>query len=407
MQPEPTANAAPKGRRVYYISGFDPRGARFYHQLYKTEAAQQQAVNGYQYTVGKRQKTGEHTSAWHITATPNEPRANPVQTQTQIQAQIQTQTSYTFLAWDDLIRTHWITNRAKILAKMLIFYAHYLGNGGMRKTLAATPRGFVTLVAPAFYALATLVLAVLGGVAVAGLASLLAGSRWAHALAGLAGAAAVIWAAVVLAEKNRLFWMMRIMLFVLHWGRRNPPELAQRWHHFAAIIHADRLQHPDDEVLIIGHSIGGLAAALVAERCLALQPQPPDTAPFKLVVMGNLTPLMGFLPEAGWFRDTLVKLGQSGLPWFDYSAAADPLCYRLVDAFAACGLAPATKAYQVRSARFHRMFSAAEFKRRSRDGFGIHFQYLMATHLPVDNDYFSLTAGPVSGSPLNAPAGTA
>ena len=65
-------------------------------------------------------------------------------------------------------------------------------------------------------------------------------------------------------------------------------------------------------------------------------------------------------------------------------------------------LPPATAAYKVRSARFHRRFSAAEFKRRSRDGFGIHFQYLMSTHLAVDNDYFSLTAGPVASSPLNS-----
>lgn len=392
MSIDQTPDSGPTGRRVYYISGFDPRGARFYHKLYKTEASLQEPINSYSYEVGKRQKTGEHISCWQIRATPTAQDANPVETQT----------TYTFLGWDDLIRENWITNRAKVLAKMVVYYAHYSSNGGMRKTLASTPRGFASMVAPLFYTLVTLLLATLAGLTIAWLAGLLIQSRWLTSSIGLAAAAAVIQGAVMLADKHRMFWMMRIMLFVLHWGRHNPPELEQRWSQFADIIYRDTLQHPDDEVLIVGHSIGGLAAILVAERFLDKQPQPFKPGSVKLVVLGNLTPLMGFLPQAGWFRDKLVKLGQSGLPWFDYSAAADPLCYRLVDTFSVCGLPPATAAYEVRSARFHRMFSAAEFKRRSRDGFGIHFQYLMSTHLAVDNDYFSLTAGPVASSPLNS-----
>lgn len=392
MRTDPNLDTGPTHRRVYYISGFDPRGARFYHQLYKTEAVQQEAINGYRYEVGKRQKVGRHASSWQIKARPITPDVMP----------LDTQTSYTFLGWDDLIRENWITNRAKVLAKMLVYYGHYLRNGGMRKTLASTPRGFVSMVAPIFYVLVTLLLAALAGSTVALLAGVRIQNQWLTSLMGVAAAAGAIYVAVMLAEKRRMFWMMRIMLFVLHWGRSNPPELEQRWSDFADIIHQDNLQHPDDEVLIIGHSIGGLAAVVVAERYIELQPQPFKPGSVKLVILGNLTPLMGFLPQAGWFRDKLVKLGQSGLPWFDYSAAADPLCYRMIDAFTVCGLPPATAAYKVRSARFHRMFSAAEYKRRSRDGFGIHFQYLMATHLPVDNDFFSLTAGPVATSPLNS-----
>jgi hypothetical protein len=49
----------------------------------------------------------------------------------------------------------------------------------------------------------------------------------------------------------------------------------------------------------------------------------------------------------------------------------------------------------VRSARFDRMFDADEYSRLRKDGFRIHFQYLMATAKPVANDYFSLVAGPL------------
>lgn len=392
-----TTTAQPKRRRVYYISGFDPRGARFYHQLYKSEAALQEAVNGYRYEIGKRQKTGVHTSSWQILATATGPGT----------VDEPTSTSYTFLGWDDIVRDNWISNRALVLAKMLPYYAHYLTNGAVRKTLACTPRGFATMVAPVIFVLATLVGAVFTAFMLTGLLGMFTPSPLAAWGAGIVAVAVVGKLAVMLAEKNRMFWMMRIMLFVQYWGRNNSPKIEQRWQHFAETIHADNLQHPDDEVLIVGHSIGGLAALVVAERYLALQPQPAKPGPVKLVVLGNLTPLMGFLPQADWFRDKLRIVGQSGLPWFDYSAPADPLCYRLVDAFAVCGLPAATAAYQIRSARFDLMFSNDEFKRRSRDGFGIHFQYLMATHLPVDNDYFSLTAGPVCSSPLKVKARSA
>ena len=40
------------------------------------------------------------------------------------------------------------------------------------------------------------------------------------------------------------------------------------------------------------------------------------------------------------------------------------------------------------------MFEPARYAEVRRDFFRIHFQYLMATERPVDNDYFSLTAGP-------------
>lgn len=399
MSIEAMPDAGPAKRRVYYISGFDPRGARFYHQLYKSEAALQEPINGFRYEVSKRGKTGEHTSAWHITATASAPEAAT----TDNAGTSPTRTVYTFLAWDDLIRANWITRRADVLARMPAYFARALGNGTMKKTRASTPRGFVTMVAPIFYTLLTLLLATLAGLAVAWLASRLMLGNWLAGLLGLAAAAAVIRGALVLADKHRMFWMMRIMLFVQHWGLRNPPELAERWRHFAELIHADNQQHPAEEVLIVGHSVGGLAAIAVAEHYLALQPQPLKPGPVKLLVLGNLTPLMGFIPEASWFREQLVRVGHSGLPWFDYSAPADPLCYRLVDPFSVCGLPAASAAYKIRSARFDRMFAKAAFKRRARDGFGIHFQYLMATHLPVDNDYFSLTAGPVATSPLNTP----
>jgi len=40
------------------------------------------------------------------------------------------------------------------------------------------------------------------------------------------------------------------------------------------------------------------------------------------------------------------------------------------------------------------MFKPENYAKVRRDYFRIHFQYLMSTWQPVENDYFLLTAGP-------------
>lgn len=387
---------AVRRRRVYYISGFDPRGARFYHQLYTTEAQQQAPINGYQYTVGRRQKTGQHAVTWSVCASADGASPGAPGTQTQ----------YTFLSWDDLVRANWPAKTWQLVVGMPGFYARYLAHGGLAKTWRLVPRCFGALVSPLVY----LILAMGAAAAISGAVYSLmwqlvtaGGLAWVlAAAAGVLTAAGVARAALAGAEKLRLPWLMRIFLFVPQWGRNPGGALAARWDVMAAQIAADLAADaaqtpaaPAEEVLIIGHSVGALAALCVVDSLLQRTHGQPLHPSIKLLTFGNVTPLMGFVPQAHWFRALLARLGQAGVRWKDYSDPADPLCYALVNPFVACGLAPSLGAtLQIKSSRFGKMLTPAEHARRRRDAFGIHFQYLTATQLPVDNDYFTLTAGP-------------
>lgn len=389
-----------KRRRVYYISGFDPRGARFYHQLYRHEATLQQGVNGVAYMVGARQKSGAYATAWDVEATP---------AGTGMPA-MPTTTRYSFLGWDDLIRTHWPSGSAQVIAAMPAFYWRYAAGGGLRRTLRCAPRYFWSLLSPLIWLLASLLMALLLAGAGAAIARLVGAPAWLAALAGVLPAAALLRAALAGAEKLRLLWLMRIFLFVPFWGRQRPAALDQRWTAFAAQIEADLAAdaaraEPADEVLLVGHSVGALVAVAVADALLA---RADAAAPprLKLLSLGNITPMLAFVPEAGWFREQLARVGASAIAWKDISAPSDPLCYALVDPFATCGLAaPGGAGFELKSARFDRMFAGADYAARRRDPFGIHFQYLMASALPVDNDYFTLTAGPAALSVRGAEAG--
>ena len=380
-----TPSPSPVRRRlVYYLAGFDTRSARFYHQLYKTEAALQQPVNGCEYEVGDPVPDGPHCATWTVRA-----RCGGSSVETR----------YSFLHWNDIVREHWPASSARVASRLPAFYWTYWRNGGVGKTWRLCRAFGWMLMLPLLFVLAGLLVAGLAALGAAALAM-----RWAPGgslgttatwlAAGIAGAL-VFQGALVATERSRVFWLMRAWTFMLHWGQKSDP-LQARWDEFAQKIESDLLTEPVDEVLIIGHSAGAMSAIAVAERWLALARDgrmPPDKV--KLVTIGNATPLLGVIPEAEWFRRQIAAVGASDMPWIDYTAPSDPLCYALVNPFVACGLpSPERKTYRVKSARFDKMFRPEDYAQVRRDYFRIHFQYLMSTWQPVENDYFSLTAGP-------------
>ncbi len=383
MAPDLPRDAPPVRRRtVYYLSGFDPRGARFYHQLYQAEAALQAPVNGCSYTVSGRRNAGAQVTEWSVSAQCGDHA---------------TETRYAFLRWDDLVRDHWPGTTLDVIAALPAFYRRYAANGALGRSQRSAPRAFWTLLTPLLYGLLTVLVAALAAGGAGWLATRGLGFPLLGVAVGLAVAAGVLKAALNGAERLRLFWLCRILLFVLRWGLARPEPLDQRWAMFANRIQADLTtdpQGPPDEVLIVGHSVGVMAAVAVADAWLALQGAKPSPA-VKLLTLGGVNPMLGFVPEAGWFRDQLTRVGQSGMPWLDCTAPTDPLCYALVDPFVACGLSvPDRPGYRLKSARFDKMFSPADYAHLQRDAFRIHFQYLMSTRLAVENDFFSLTAGP-------------
>ena len=375
-------NPPVRRRTVYYLSGFDPRGARFYHQLYRDEAALQGPVNGCSYVVGGRRSAGEHATEWPVTSACGEDAVD---------------TRYVFLRWDDLVREHWLATARSVFAALPGFYGHFATSGALGQTRKHAPRAFWSILTPMLYGLLTVALATLAAWGAGWLAQRAFGSQAISTGLGLVVAAGVLKAGLAGAERLRLFWLSRILVFVVHWGRTRPAPLDARWAAFAERIDTDLANDPHgvpDEVLIVGHSVGAMAAVAVADAWLALQDGQRSPA-VKLLTLGGVNPMLGLVPEAAWFRDQLTRVGQSGMPWLDSTAPADPLCYALVDPFTACGLpASARPGYRLKSARFDKMFAPADYAQLQRDAFRIHFQYLMSTRLPVDNDFFSLTAGP-------------
>ncbi len=150
-----------------------------------------------------------------------------------------------------------------------------------------------------------------------------------------------------------------------------------------------------DEVLVVGHSSGAhLAVSVLSDMIRAGL---PDNGPeLSFLSLGQVVPMVSFLPKAGRLRGDLHFLSASdALTWVDVTAPGDGCAFALCDPVAVTGVAPENKRWPlVMSAAFTQTLSPARWKELRWKFFRLHFQYLCAFDRPGDYDYFQITAGP-------------
>ena len=176
-----------------------------------------------------------------------------------------------------------------------------------------------------------------------------------------------------------------------------------------------RLQAQDaDEVLLVGYSVGSMLSTSVLARVLARcrsagKGQQVSTQALAMLTLGQCVPLLGLMPRARVFRQELREVAATpGLCWTDYSSPGDWGSFALVDPLQICRVAPPGAAVlrpRMLSPRFHTLFDPHEYAMIRRNKRRLHLQYLMASPLAGDYDYFRLTAGPVrlGGDTATAP----
>ena len=184
------------------------------------------------------------------------------------------------------------------------------------------------------------------------------------------------------------------------WHRgKNPPELEERISAFCARVEA-ALHEDVDEVLIVGHSSGVHLGVHIAARLARAGKLPARGLPHDPVLgflsLGNVVPMVSFLPEAGELRADLHDLAADArITWVDVSAPGDGCSFALCDPVSVSGVEPPGKCWPlVISAAFSNTLSPEKWKALRHRYFRLHFQYLCAFDRPGDYDYFQITAGP-------------
>ncbi|MCP9916667.1 hypothetical protein [Cyanobium sp. ATX 6F1] len=381
------------GRRVYYVSGFDPRGAPFYHRFFSQQLTRFTERTGRVFSMGPRRKDGRGLlSRWQV------------KEEGDVGAVV-CNLDYCFLHWDDIVRGAWVRDPIRLLRSGLLMYNYYLLQGALWRIRRISYPAAICILVPFGVALVAMLLAILAGFVVGSLAAttgLVAPLPWLLALTIGLGVLVVAWQ---LAEQLKIVWMFRSMQFTRLIGQSGDGALRGRLKlHALAILELEQ-REPAAEILIVGHSIGSLVMAMLAAE-LRRQPGFAVIGPkLSLLTLGQILPFLAEQASAKTFHRDLVELSlEPRLPWLDVSSTDDFLCFPGVDPYASCGLDIPEPAYLVMEliplAQRQALTSLWEVIKHQ---LGLHFEYI-ATADPERSggfDYLELVLKPAAGSVLN------
>ena len=120
-----------------------------------------------------------------------------------------------------------------------------------------------------------------------------------------------------------------------------PPVLEARMAAFGEQIVA-ALQSDVDEVLVVGHSSGAHLAVSILADLLRAGRLPTEAGALSLLTLGQVIPMLSFLPKATKLRADLHDLScASEITWVDVTAPGDGCAFALCDPVAVSGVAPA------------------------------------------------------------------
>jgi hypothetical protein len=383
-------------RRVFYIPGYDPFPARRYREFYRKEGAAQAAISKYDIEIDKKRTAGRF--GWHVRST---------------QEGMTTASDIEVLVWSDIVRDSMSGSVAGTYRDLVRTAWTYVASGTLRRLMWLRKGPVIAALYPVGMLLLQLVVALAAGAVAAaallwGLGAILSVAGW--SLASLGPVPLILrWGVIVAVAVPLLRWFKRLdrrfyayylmqdYAFSASLRGRTPPALTGRLAEFRDEL-VTALLGGYDEVLIVGHSSGAhLAVELLADHLRAAPVRRGGPA-LGLLTLGQVIPMVSFLPEADKLRADLAFLaGRSDITWVDVTAPGDGCAFALCDPVAVSGVAPPRQRWPlVFSAAFTQSLSAERWEALRWKFFHLHFQYLFAFDRPGDYDYFRITAGPLS-----------
>jgi hypothetical protein len=395
-------------RLVFFFSGFDPKGASFYHRLFRNGTAQRNATHADSLTVGQRIRIGGWASAWTVLW------RNAPQAQAHAEGVRSARTRLHFMRWDDIVRAHWQRRPLQLVRDYWNVYAHGISSGVFKRIRSKSRSAWLLALFPLGVALASLLagLVVVGGL----LAVMRPLPAWGAVVGGLA-AGLLAWRLV--ARWIDCEWLLRLYAFTRLQALGALPALEKRLDDMAdRLVEAveARLRQPGAlplrEVLVVGYSTGSTMAAAVLARAL----ERLETlfngrgvergTTLGLLTLGHCIPVAADWGGAHRTRAELRQLADcAALTWHDYSSPADWAAFSRTPPWPE----PARLHGHQASPRFHAHLGALEYAALRRDRREMHLQYLRPPIRQVEAeayDYFLLTAGPMTLAERHAALGT-
>jgi hypothetical protein len=314
------------------------------------------------------------------------------------------ETDVEVLVWSDIVRDSMGHSIPATYLGLIRTAWTYIGTGALWRLMRLRKGPVIAALYPVGFLLAQLALAValgwgLGLLAMRGLGAAGAGAAGPWAAAGLGVAVAIAVLRWFKARDGRFFayYLMHDYAFSARSRGANPPALETRIAAFAEAV-AGALAQESDEVLVVGHSSGAHLAVSILSDLIRAGRVPAGGPALSFLSLGQVVPMVSFLPRAERLRRDLRYLSQRNeLTWIDVTAPGDGCAFALCDPVAVSGVAPEDKRWPlVISAAFTQTLSPERWKALRWRFFRLHFQYLCAFDRVRDYDYFRITAGPLT-----------
>lgn len=357
-------------RKVFYLSGFDPRGPRFYHGLHREALARHGELAGETISVSRWRRGRPHVVEWTIDA--------PA-----------TRTECSYLCWEDLVRASWLKPGVKLWWRAMVAYGGYLRHTSPRAFWRLKPESSIILWYP-LVAAVTIPLAVAAMLTGASALVMPVGGLGAAALVGLGIGVLVT---PPLLERINALWLIRSYIYKDGLARRGfDAATLARLDHFAAIMAQTLRDGDEDEVLLVGHSSGSVMAVPLLLRLIERWGGELP-ARFTMVTMGQCLPLLSNRLDAVAYHAMLRDLSGHAFNWIDIGAQSDAVCFHGIDPFV-----PVTAHGAVRlslsAPRVQQFWAKGTCSTGWHNKYAVHFTYLRCGDTSCPIDYPSLTVAP-------------
>ncbi len=368
-------------RRVFYIPGFDPYPPRRYREFYRKEGADQARYSGYRINL-----RGAGPAAWEVDA---------VVEDQEVSARVDV------LVWSDIVNASMDQGICATYIQMCRTAWIYIGSGALFQLMRLRRGPVIAALYPVAFLLLQLLMAatLVGLFGYIGYELLPISIAWVSLLLGAIAGATLMRAGRRLDNRILAYYLMHDYAFSAGLRGAYPTALENRLRQFEDQIAEAMADPATDEVLIVGHSSGAYLGVSVLADLLRDGRLEQSKAAVGFLSLGQVVPMVSFLPKADRLRRDLHDLSQSdALAWVDITALGDGCAFALCDPVAVSGVAPAEgqRWPLVISAAFSRTLGADQWKRLRRAWFRLHFQYLYALPNAEDYDYFRVTAGPLT-----------
>jgi hypothetical protein len=388
-----------KRRRVFYIPGYDPIHPRRYRELYRKEGAAQAEISDYTLALTPKKTGGNY--GWHVAS--------------EIEG-AQVTTDVEVLVWSDIVRSSMATSIPATYWQLARTAWVYIGSGALWRLMKLRKGPVIAALYPVAMLLGQLMLAIAAFFAcvwlintASGLAALAIYFKHQPAMWFVFGARLLAVMGGVLAFVGVLRWFKKkdgkfFAYYLMHdyaysaaTRGANPPQLEARMAEFGEAV-ATALSQDVDEVLVVGHSSGAHLGVSVLADLIRAGKVPADGPTLSFLSLGQVVPMVSFLPDAHRLRADLRYLcTKDAVSWIDVTAPGDGCAFALCDPVSVSGVAPEGKKWPlVFSAAFTQSLSPARWKELRWRFFRLHFQYMCAFDRPKDYDYYKITAGPMT-----------